>query len=227
MRRGKAVAGIGLVLAAVFAAGCGDLSCWVDLTESTTLPGSMDEPDDPTGGAPSISTPPTIQDTNTGTAVASTTSTTKIPTTTTTLSALEVYRSEMRAWKNSYAADMQEGYDVLRAMRNPLDPSDEEITAARTMADLMDGLVADLEDITAPAGLSAAHAAYLGSLKDMHEGVDRLADALEAGGVMGAVNVTRAFATIYAADSDGKGPRATLEQALGFSLTSADRSRKP
>ena len=62
----------------------------------------------------------------------------------------------------------------------------------------------------------------MASLEDMHEGVDKLAEGLEDGGFMGSIAVARAFATIYAADRDGNGPRTTLEQALGFSLTSAD-----
>jgi hypothetical protein len=206
----RVLTGVFLVLVVAFSAGCGDFSCWVDLTA----------PSSPSGEGVQAAHTSTTRGTTTTTTPALTATTIRpAPTTTTALSALDVYKADMRVWRDTYGDDMEAGYNVLGAMRNPLSPSDEEVAAARALADTMDGLVADLERIQAPADLASAHADYAAALEDMHAGVDRLANALEDGGLMGTINVTRAFAAIYSANEDMQEPQAILEQALGFSIT--------
>jgi hypothetical protein len=225
--------GVTMVLAVVLA-GCEGFSCWVGLSgtttsERTTTTRAASEATEPTtdDDPPTTDDPTTTIRGSTTTLAATTTappttvpaSATTIRPTTTTLSALDAYRAAMRAWVNDYGADMEAGYIVLSKMRNPLSPSPEEKAAARALADLMDGLVADLAAIQAPADLAPAHADYLAALRDMHAGVDKLADAFENGGFTGAVNITRALTAIYGASEDMERPQATLEQALGFSIT--------
>lgn len=211
MSAGRVSLGAVLVLLTVSLTACDGLSCWTDLPPTgNTLP--------PVTAAASTTAPPATVATSTTLSPATGASTT----TTVQASALDIYRDQMRAWKNRYAADMQENYNILSDMSNPLEPTDQQVKAARTLADLMDDLVADLKAVQAPVELSSAHAAYVASLDDMHGGVDRLAAGLENGGFMGSIDIARAFTTIYAADRDGNEPRTALEQALGFSLTSAD-----
>jgi hypothetical protein len=146
-----------------------------------------------------------------------TTSTTS--TTSTTLSPLESYRGEMRAWRNRYAADLRTGYAVISSMENPLHASKEEIQAAKDLDWSLSNMVRDLRGIQPPPGLSSAHAAYLASLEKLARGVHELAAALEEGKAMRSFT---AMATIAAAWQEGATARSTLEQALGFSLSSAD-----
>ena len=189
-----------LLLVAVAVAGCGEWSCSVGST-STTASG--------TAGASTTTTIPT-----TTTASSTTTSTTS-----TTLSPLETYRAEMRTWKNKYAADLAAGYAVISKMQILNTPSQQEIQAAKDLDQSLGDMVSDLEDIQPPPELSSAHAEYLASLKDLAEGVHELALALEDGKAWKSVG---AIATIAAAWERGTPARNTLEQALGFSLASAN-----
>ena len=216
--RRAATAAVLVALAAVLSA-CGDLSCWVDLPPNGDMRPTVTVG---VGAATSTSGAVTTLPATAPPVSYTAPSTAAVTTTTAPPTALDIYKTEMRAWKNEYAADMQLNYNVLSEMGNPLDPTAEQVRAARTLADLMDGLVADLKMIKAPPELAAAHSAYATSLEDMHDGVDRLAEGLEDGGFMGSIDIARAFSAIYSADKDGKQPRTTLEGALGFSLTSAD-----
>ena len=192
-----------LLLVACAVAGCGEWSCTVG---STTTSASV------TAGASTTTTIPT-----TTTTTAPTTTTTS--TTSTTLSPLETYKVEMRAWKNTYAADLAASYAVISKMGILSTPSQQEIQAAKDLDEAMGGMVGDLEEIQPPPQLSSAHADYLASLKKLAEGVHELAQALEDGKSWRSVG---AIATIAAAWEEGTPARTTLEQALGFSLSSAD-----
>ena len=189
-----------LLLVALAVAGCGEWSCSVGSTSTSTSV---------TAGASTTTTIPT-----TTTASTTTTSTTSTP-----LSPLETYRAEMRAWKNTYAADLAAGYAVISKMQILKTPSQQEIQAAKDLDESLGDMVSDLEDIQPPPELSSAHAEYLASLKDLAEGVHELALALEDGKAWKSVG---AVATIAAAWERGTPARNTLEQALGFSLASAN-----
>lgn len=125
----------------------------------------------------------------------------------------------MRAWKNKYAADLEASYDVISNMGNPLDPSAEEIQAAKDLDDSMGDMVDDLKEIQPPPELSSAHADYLTSLKGMNEGVHDMAEGLDQGKawryVGGVAKVAKAW-------EEGTPARNTLERALGFSVSAAD-----
>ena len=192
-----------LLLVAVALAGCGEWSCSIGST-STTAAG--------TAGASTTTTIPT-------TTTASTTTTSTTSTTSTTLSPLETYRAEMRTWKDKYAADLAAGYAVISKMQILNTPSQQEIQAAKDLDQSLGDMVSDLEDIQPPPQLSSAHAEYLASLKDLAGGVHELALALEDGKAWKSVG---AVATIAAAWERGTPARNTLEQALGFSLASAN-----
>ncbi len=192
-----------LLLVALAVAGCGEWSCSIGSTSTSTSV---------TAGASTTTTIPT-------TTTASTTTTSTTSTTSTTLSLLETYKVEMRAWKNTYAADLAAGYAVISKMQILNTPSQQEIQAAKDLDESLGDMVSDLEDIQPPPELSSAHAEYLASLKDLAEGVHELALALEDGKAWKSVG---AVATIAAAWERGTPARTTLEQALGFSLAAAD-----
>jgi hypothetical protein len=191
-----------LLLVALGVAGCGEWSCTVGSSSTSTSV---------TSGASTTTTPTTT--------TASTTTSTASTTTSTTLSPLDTYKVKMRAWKNTYAADLAASYAVISKMGILGTPSQEEIQAAKDLDEAMGGMVRDLENIQPPPQLSAAHAEYLASLKDLAEGVHELAQALEDGKSWRSVG---AIATIAAAWEAGTPARTTLEQALGFSLSAAN-----
>lgn len=114
---------------------------------------------------------------------------------------------------------MDENYQIISKMRNPFDPSPEEIQAALRLDAQLQDMVGELERIVPPPDLAHLHADYLASLRQLASGAHDLAVALEDGKGLRAVS---AIATIATAWSDGAPARTSLEQALGFSLSSAD-----
>jgi hypothetical protein len=125
----------------------------------------------------------------------------------------------MRARKNKYAADVEKSYQVISGMRNPLNPSEEEIQAAKNLDALMDGMVSDLADIQPTPELASTHADYLASLRKLAGGAHDLAQALEDDA---AFRTLAAITSIAVACDQGTPARTALEQALGFSLSSTD-----
>lgn len=125
----------------------------------------------------------------------------------------------MRAWKNTYAADLEASYTVISAMRDPLSPSPEEVQAAKDLDALLVDMVADLERIEPPPESASLHAEYLASLKDLAKGAHKLADAMEDGATF---RIMSAITSIARAWTKGEPERTALEQALGFSLSKAD-----
>lgn len=207
-----------VLLVALATPACSGLSC-------SEEPGSIISPVASAGFATSsiavagTTAPVTSTALVTTTSSTTTTSTTSTSTTTTTLSPLEAYKVEMRAWKNEYAGDLESSYQVISTMRNMLSPSPEQIQAAQDLDALLADMVADLEDIRPPPELSSMHADYLASLKELAHGAHKLADAMEDGATLRTMTAITNIATVW---SKGEPERTALEQALGFSLSKVD-----
>ena len=129
---------------------------------------------------------------------------------------MDAYKAEMRAWKNTYAADMARYYQIVSGMKNPLRPSATEVQAAKDLDVLLSDMVRDLEGIRPPAGYANPHAEYLASMKELAEGVHDLAEALDDGK---SYQTLKAIADIAVTWEQGKPARTTMESALGFSLS--------
>jgi ketosteroid isomerase-like protein len=142
-----------------------------------------------------------------------------MPRTTTTVDPLETYRARMWTWKTRHAGDLSASYAVISKMGLPISATEEEVQAAKDLDRAMAVMVDDLALIKPPPELAAAHDQYLASLRAMTEGVHDLATALED---QKAMRATAAIVAIATAWEEGTPARATLEQALGFSLSSAN-----
>ena len=186
---------LALLLAAVSfaAAGCDGLSCSGPKTDTTAT------------------TPTTLAPTTTTLAPTTTTSST----TTTTLSPSEAYRLAMKGWADAYGPGLSQAYSVMSGA-NFVNPTPEQIQAAKDLDTLMARMVPDLQAIQAPSELASAHAGFLASLQKMSAGVHDLSVALENGRGFSALT---AVAKVAAAWQEGAAARAALEQALGFSLS--------
>jgi len=125
----------------------------------------------------------------------------------------------MRAWKNTYAADMARHYETVKGMKNPLWPSQTEVQAAKDLDALLDRMVGDLGRIKPPARYSNPHADYLASLDELSGKVHDLAVALDDGK---SVQIVKAIAEIAVTWERGEPARVAMERALGFSLSSQD-----
>jgi hypothetical protein len=206
--------GIVLSLAAVWMAACEGPSCATD--SDYTLPpvtalGGTPAPAGFGSAAddPARSTPGSGATSATGSTVSATT---------TTLSPLEAYRAEMRAWKNKYAADLQKDYETVSSMGNPLTASDTEVQAAVDLDVVMAEMVRDLAAIKPPPELSTTHADYLKFMENMADGARRLAKGLTEDKVFTTVRAIASLATTW---QKGEATRTAMEQALGFSLSGA------
>jgi len=207
-----------LLLVVLLVSACDGLSCSPEpeliispMASTGFVTTSMGAVDTSSLGAPvSVSTPASV------TVSTTTTSTT---TTSTTLDPFETYRAEMRAWKNTYAADLEAGYTVISAMRDPLSPSAEEVQAAKDLDALLTDMVAGLERVQPPPEWAFTHLEYLASLKDLAGGAHKLADAMEDEATFHIMSAITSIATAWA---KGEPERTALEQTLGFSLSKAD-----
>jgi hypothetical protein len=182
-----------LVIVSFAAAGCDGLSC------------------SGFGTGTSTTTAATVAPTTTTLAPTTTTSST----TTTTLSPAEAYRLAMKGWADEYGPGLSQAYSVMSGA-NFVNPTPAQIQAAKDLDALMARMVPDLQAIQAPPELASAHAGFLSSLQKMSAGVHDLAVALENGQGLSAL---AAVAKVAAAWQEGGASRATLEQALGFSLS--------
>jgi hypothetical protein len=197
-----AALGTGAVLlaAALLPAGCEGISCsgaYLGTTTETSAP---------------LATTTTAAPTTSST---TTSSTTTSSTTTTTLTPFETYRAAMRLWADTYGPDLAAAYAVMSGT-NFTNPTPEQVQAAKDLDVTMTAMVKDLADIEPVPDLAAAHADFLASLTKMAAGVHDLAQAMEQGQSLAALG---AVATVAAAWQEGATARATLEQALGFSLS--------
>jgi hypothetical protein len=129
---------------------------------------------------------------------------------------LETYRAEMQAWLNKYETDLTTAANALDSLEDPTNASEEQIEAVKGFANLMDDVVKDLGDIKPTSDLSSAHADFLASLESMAKGLDQVVGALEKKSV---ADFMSAFTTIAATSEKGAAGQATLEEALGFSLS--------
>lgn len=198
----RAVAAVLVLVAVTFvAAGCSGLSCSGTSSEGATTDTV----------ATSSSTTTTTEPPTTTTSSSTTTSST----TTTTLSPFEAYRAAMRTWANTYGPDLAQAYTVMSGT-NFNNPTPEQVQTANDLAATMAAMVQDLGAIEPVPELAVAHAGFLASLTKMAAGVHDLAQALEKGQTLVAY---AAVATIAAAWQEGAAARATLEAALGFSLS--------
>lgn len=208
-----------LLLVVLLASACDGLSCSPERGSIISPIASAGFVTTSMAATGTTSTPATVSTTTASTASTTTTSSTTTSTTSTTLDPFETYRAEMRAWKNTYAADLEESYTVISAMRDPLSPSAEEVQAAKDLDALLADMVADLERIQPPPEWASTHAEYLASLKDLAGGAHKLADAMED---EAALRIMSAITGIASAWARGEPERTTLEQTLGFSLSKAD-----
>jgi len=128
---------------------------------------------------------------------------------------MEAYRVAMRDWADTYGPGLSEAYTVMSGA-NFIDPTPEQIQAAKDLDTLMGEMIPDLQAVPAPPILAGAHADFIASLQKMSVGIHDLALALEAGNGLRALT---AVATIGAAWQEGSDARSILEKALGFSLS--------
>jgi hypothetical protein len=131
------------------------------------------------------------------------------------LSPFEAYRAAMNAWADTYGPDLAQAYTVMSGT-NFNNPTPSQVQTAKDLDATMAEMVKDLGAIQPVPDLASAHAGFLASLTKMAGGVRDLAQALEKGQSLLAY---AAVATIAAAWQEGAASRATLEQALGFSLS--------
>ena len=101
-------------------------------------------------------------------------------TTSTTLSALEAYRSAMKTWSDTYGPGLAQAYTVMSGA-NFTSPTPAQVQAAKDLDAAMGPMVSDLKAIQAPSDLASAHADFLASLEKMATGIHNLAQALEQG----------------------------------------------
>jgi hypothetical protein len=195
-----------LLLVALAAAGCSGLSC------SGASSGATTESVATTLSTTTTTLAPTTTTSSTTTTLAPTTTST----TSTTLSALEAYRVAMKAWADKYGPGLAQAYSVMSGA-NFTNPTPAQIQAAKDLDAAMGPMVSDLKAIQAPPDLASAHADFLASLEKMAGGVHNLAQSLQQGQGLQSL---AAVATIAAAWQQGAAARTTLEQALGFSLSS-------
>jgi hypothetical protein len=192
-----------LLLAALAVAGCNGLSCsGASSASSDTV-------------ATTLATTTTTLAPTTTSSSTTTSSTTTTSTTSTTLSPMEAYRAAMKVWADTYGPGLSQAYSVISGA-NFTNPTPAQVQAAKDLDTLMSQMVPDLQAIQAPPDLAQAHAGFLTSLQKMAAGVHDLAQALDQGRGLAALT---AVATIGAAWQQGSAARATLEQALGFSLS--------
>ena len=194
-----------LLCAGLIVTGCAGPSCAGDSSETTA------ETLAPTSSS-TLSPATTSSTTNFST---TTTSTTSTPTTSTTLSPLESYRVAMKDWADKYGPGLANAYSVMSGA-NFTNPTPEQVQAAQDLDVTMGQMVQDLKAIQPPPDLAQAHGDFLASLERMAGGVHDLAQALQQGQSLRSL---AAVATIAAAWQQGASARATLEQALGFSLS--------
>jgi hypothetical protein len=217
MKKTARLAAVLLVGVPLILTGCGPLSCAESSSPETTV-STADTTVSTSSTTAAVSTTTTAPPATAAPTTTAPTTTTVRPTTTTTLSALGAYRVAMRTWKNAHAAELEAGYTAMTHLGDPNHPTPAEIQAARDLDTAMTAMIADLAAIQAPSVLAGAHAGYLASLTKMGAGVHDLALALEEGKALRAYAAMTAIAVAW---GEGAPYRATLEAALGFSISGA------
>lgn len=199
MKIGPIALVLALLLVVFAAAGCTGLSCSAASPQTTTE-----------GVTTTLSTT-----TTTLVPTTTTSSTTTTSTTSTTLSALEAYRVAMKAWADMYGPGLASAYAAMSGV-NFTNPTPAQIQAAKDLDTALTAMAGDLKAIQAPPDLAQAHADFQASLEKMAAGVHELSQAMQQGQMLQALGAAAKVATAW---QEGAAARATLEQALGFSLS--------
>jgi hypothetical protein len=163
----------------------------------------------------------TIQLVTTSTTAAPTT-TTAAPTTTVVAAAttLGVYKNEMKALWDQYGSKL----DAMSSALNFADPTTltgAQVQSLQDFINMLKGYVAGLEKTNAPQDLADAHAKYLEVLSMLSAGFDTFLTAAKAKDNAATLAAWAAVGALFQQeDAAVTAARSTLEQALGFSLTS-------
>ncbi len=133
---------------------------------------------------------------------------------------LESYSAQMKDWYAEYEGPLEAGAMALFAIADPLTATEEQVQTLKDFGSLLvDDMAGDLERIQPPADLASAHAAYLGVLKGMGQGLVELAGAVGEKDMSAIAAATDAMGALI---TEGESSRQVLEEALGFSLGSDD-----
>jgi uncharacterized phage infection (PIP) family protein YhgE len=130
--------------------------------------------------------------------------------------ALATYKAEMKAWVDKYDAELTKRVDVLGTITDPLKATPEQIKGVKDFQSLMAEAASDLQDIKPPADLASDHKAYADGVTTMSIGLQKYTKAMEDAS---ADELADAMTSMSASDQIAQA-EATLEQALGFKLTS-------
>ena len=154
-----------------------------------------------------------------------TTSTTAAPTTTVEAAAtLEGYKTEMKALWDQYGSKLNVMSDALN-FTDPTSLTDAQIQSLQGFTDTLKGFVAGLGKTIAPQDLADTHAKYLEVLSKLSAGIDTFLTAVKAKDNAATLAAWTAVGALFQQeDAAVTAARSTLEQALGFSLTSDSSS---
>lgn len=183
-----------LVLGIMCMAGCGS-------NEATTTAPVPTSPATTTGVSPSTGEVATTSLSTTSTMPAS--------------AELDKYRKAVKKWYDKYTPKMEETITLLDTLADPLDATEDDIKAAKRLAELMKDCASDFEEIKPPTDLASAHGEYLRALQSMATGSQQLYEGLKS---KSASSIMDAFFSMNSAAESGEKGLRTLEQALGFPL---------
>ena len=129
---------------------------------------------------------------------------------------LDNYKKDMKAWVDKYEAELTQRVAVLETITDPLAATDEQIKGAQDFVDLASAAASALEDIKPPEDLASAHQTYVDGAKTMTQGVQQFVQAMKD---KSSSELSAAMKAMSAGDQIQQA-ETTLEQALGFKLTS-------
>ena len=135
---------------------------------------------------------------------------------------LESYRTAMKALWTEFGPTLQSS-DNGMDFADPANLTDSEIQSIQTFTDALSGYAGGLQKIHPPAELADAHAKYSGVLTQLLADFGQLLTAANAKDGAAATAAATAIATLYEQENTAMTEAtATLEAALGFSLTGDD-----
>ncbi len=137
---------------------------------------------------------------------------------------LDGYRATMKALWSQFSPVLQT-LDTTLASSDPANMTDAELQSAQTFSDGLNTYVAGLQKAQPPADLAATHAKYADVLSKLATTFDTFLTAAKAKDSAAATTAFAAIGTLFQQeDTAMTEATATLEEALGFSLSSDDSS---
>lgn len=134
---------------------------------------------------------------------------------------LDEYARAVKGWHDEYSAKIEEGTAFLDTLESPLEATDEDVEAAKGLADLMKDCASAFEDIQPPPEAAAPHEDYLKALESLATGAEQFYKALEN---KSASDLFDALATLTMASENRDEASTALESILGFSLKSGGKA---